>query len=591
MKKSILLVLSFFSFICFAQTSDIKSVIIQLDKSDVEGKSNWVHTEIQRLEHENKDKPKNLSLLRAFQSRLAIRKENFERARNYIEQALENAEKSKDNEALANAYYAQSFYLRYLGINDLSLDYANKALEFLPKDTNYHLEALIYYTLYALYSDWDNIEKMEEYIALCMSAAQKARDYEVMANAYSAKSTIMKLRFQRNRSVALHDSVLYYSKKVEELYRAHPKDISARTYAISAINTANFYFEKWMGNHSAEIRDSILSNLQKVHKTLGRVFDKDEIVANAMGMEAILAMKENRPKQAEQLLQNAYAMLQSHNPPLYYTLTNVCEGLSHLYEGQGDYQKALFYKDKQKAFQDSIYKKQQIENTYKTEALYKNKQIKRELEIAQQTSEARQTRNYLLIAVVVLLSGSLFFLFRYSQQKMKFQREKALRLQQEKAEAEMKIQLEKEEQKRLRAEQELLQLKNQRIEKENLAKSLQIQRKNELLGKIRAEKDLNLQKILREEKRIDESLETSLNEFKSIHPQFFEKLNELSEGRLTPLDQRYCGYLYLNLSTKEIATIFSVEPKSVRMTKYRIKQKLNLAGEQSLEEFLRGLEG
>ncbi|WP_406629794.1 helix-turn-helix transcriptional regulator [Ornithobacterium rhinotracheale] len=96
---------------------------------------------------------------------------------------------------------------------------------------------------------------------------------------------------------------------------------------------------------------------------------------------------------------------------------------------------------------------------------------------------------------------------------------------------------------------------------------------------------------MREEKRIDESLETSLNEFKSIHPQFFEKLNELSEGRLTPLDQRYCGYLYLNLSTKEIATIFSVEPKSVRMTKYRIKQKLNLVGEQSLEEFLRGLEG
>lgn len=92
----------------------------------------------------------------------------------------------------------------------------------MPKDTNYHLEALIYYTLYALYSDWDNIEKMEEYIALCMSAAQKAKDYEVMANAYSAKSTIMKLRFQRNRSVALHDSCALLFEKGRGVVSSSP---------------------------------------------------------------------------------------------------------------------------------------------------------------------------------------------------------------------------------------------------------------------------------------------------------------------------------------------------------------------------------
>lgn len=103
-------------------------------------------------------------------------------------------------------------------------------------------------------------------------------------------------------------------------------------------------------------------------------------------------------------------------------------------------------------------------------------------------------RNYLLIAAILLLIGLLFFLFRYSKQKMKFEKEKALRLEKEKAEAEIKIQLEKEEQKRLRAEQELLQLKNQRIEKENLARSLQIQRKMNFLGKSEQRKILTCKK-------------------------------------------------------------------------------------------------
>ncbi|WP_018676401.1 hypothetical protein [Riemerella columbina] len=573
-----------------AQSTEIKNIIVKLDKADLEGKTEMVDAKIQQLLKDNKYNTKNLALIKAFQGRLATRKEDFENAQGLIDKAFVYAEKSKDSEALAYTNYVQSFYYRYLNINNLSLEYVNKALELLPKNTDYYLESRLFYNLYGLYSDWDNVEKSEEYINLCMQSARKAKDYDMIANAYSAKSTIMRFQYAQSQNPIYQDSVLYYLNQVEVLNTQQPNKISPRTYAISTINTANYYFERWMRRKNSTLRDGILLYLNKTHNALKTVYDKDEILANAMGIEASIAMDEKRWDRAEKLFQNAYTMLLNHKPPLYYTLTNISEGLTQLYTQQGNYQKALYYKEQQKTFQDSIYRKQQIENTYKTEALYKNKQIKRELEITQQTAEARQTRNYLLIAVVVLLSGSLFFLFRYSQQKMKFQRVKALRLQQEKAEAEMKIQLEKEEQKRLRAEQELLQLKNQRIEKENLAKSLQIQRKNELLSKIYAEEDLNLRKILRDEKRIDESLEASLNEFKSIQPQFFEQLNELSGGKLTPLDQRYCGYLYLNLSTKEIATLFSVEPKSVRMTKYRIKQKLNI-GEQSLEDFLQSLKG
>jgi DNA-binding CsgD family transcriptional regulator len=43
------------------------------------------------------------------------------------------------------------------------------------------------------------------------------------------------------------------------------------------------------------------------------------------------------------------------------------------------------------------------------------------------------------------------------------------------------------------------------------------------------------------------------------------------------------------MDTKQIATLLKVEPKSVRMTKYRLKQKLNLEKEEELDEYLRRL--
>lgn len=203
---------------------------------------------------------------------------------------------------------------------------------------------------------------------------------------------------------------------------------------------------------------------------------------------------------------------------------------------------------------------------------------------------------------------------------MKLQAEKQLRLEKEKDEAKalallkekerrllsiqknqmereikMQLRIEKEEQARLVAEQELLQLKNEQMQKEVLASTLQVDRKNKLLEeikeKIRQEgTSFNIERVLKTEKHLDDSIEQTVKEFQDIHPEFFNKLNELSSDKLTPLDLKYCAYLYLKLSTKEIAAIFNVEPKSIRMSKYRIKQKLNLHKDESLEAFLQGLE-
>ena len=62
--------------------------------------------------------------------------------------------------------------------------------------------------------------------------------------------------------------------------------------------------------------------------------------------------------------------------------------------------------------------------------------------------------------------------------------------------------------------------------------------------------------------------------------------NEKSVQKLTSLDLKYCAAIHSKLNTKQISMLFSVEPESVRMSKYRIKQKLNLDKDDDLELFL-----
>ena len=78
-------------------------------------------------------------------------------------------------------------------------------------------------------------------------------------------------------------------------------------------------------------------------------------------------------------------------------------------------------------------------------------------------------------------------------------------------------------------------------------------------------------------------------QIQEIHPNFFKTLNERAVQQLSALDLRYCAYLYLGMDTKQIAHLLHVEPKSVRMTKYRLKQKLGLDSETVLVTYLKSI--
>lgn len=74
--------------------------------------------------------------------------------------------------------------------------------------------------------------------------------------------------------------------------------------------------------------------------------------------------------------------------------------------------------------------------------------------------------------------------------------------------------------------------------------------------------------------------------FETIHPSFALRLKEryplLSEG-----DLKMATYLKMGLSTKVISRMLSIQPDSVKKNRQRLRRRMELESDKSLEEILR----
>ncbi len=76
--------------------------------------------------------------------------------------------------------------------------------------------------------------------------------------------------------------------------------------------------------------------------------------------------------------------------------------------------------------------------------------------------------------------------------------------------------------------------------------------------------------------------------FEKSHPEFFDSLNNLNP-KLTNNDLKLCAYMRLGMTSMEISNLQFIEKKSVEMSKYRLKKKLQLEAEDDLNTFIQNL--
>lgn len=138
-------------------------------------------------------------------------------------------------------------------------------------------------------------------------------------------------------------------------------------------------------------------------------------------------------------------------------------------------------------------------------------------------------------------------------------------------------------------------LKNRELTTNALYHSSRIEILNEIvnsLEKIRnISKDVDLNSYinsLREYINTSETWKEFTNHFEQVNPGLLLKLQK-THPDLTKKDIRFLCYLYMNLSAKEISTIFNITPDAFRKRKQRISDKLNLPKEENLYNYMQNI--
>lgn len=260
----------------------------------------------------------------------------------------------------------------------------------------------------------------------------------------------------------------------------------------------------------------------------------------------------------------------------------------HLYQAaavRGDKAAAQRHFAAFEAAQDSVYGRERSQAIAEVQTRYET-QLKDQA-IAGLTRQNRLQRylTYAALAGVLLLLAVSGLLYNRYQLRS---REKQAVEQQRETERELS-----------RAQQENLQLELDHKNRELATSALFSFQKNELLGELKgkvgelltgADKTQRpqitaIQKTIQSHLQFDDEWEAFQLRFEQVHPRFFEHLQRQFPD-LTPNELKLCAYTRINLSNKEIARLLNINTSSVEMSRYRLKKKLNLDNQTSLNDFI-----
>ena len=155
--------------------------------------------------------------------------------------------------------------------------------------------------------------------------------------------------------------------------------------------------------------------------------------------------------------------------------------------------------------------------------------------------------------------------------------------------------------KELENKQQLMRFNNEKLKQDidNKNRELGIStmsliKKNEFLNSIKEEikgASINEKNLKHVVKIIDRNLNNTDDwnlfeeAFNNADQDFLKKIKS-EHPSLTSNDLRLCAYLRLNLSSKEIAPLLNISPRSVEVKRYRLRKKMNLAHDANLSNYI-----
>ncbi len=477
---------------------------------------------------------------------------------------LANTIKFKDTAGIALAYDFKGTINQNKGYYSIALTNVLKGLKIFEEIGDSIRIADCYIHLGTLENNLGNLQKA---IDFNQKALKIYRDYNDIAYQAEALNNIGVFYMKLNE---LDKALNYYDKSIEKSRQSKSIGLEAATYT----NLGETYFK--------------LNKYKEAIKFLNQSIDKSKTInakrriALAQSKLAKVYYKINNFNRSKNMALSVkqYAIVNEN-----ISLEKIASReLSKAYEKLGNSAKALYQYKLFKKLSDSILNKEKV---IKIEELRIQFDVeKKEREISFQEDEIKilnvKAKNDKLTKTLYgigmfsffAIAGLLYFGFKQRIKKNKIARQK----QEEKYKQEIAF-------KKKELASQTLHL---------VQKNTFIQELRENIEKIKQSPDLfkvefrRLVMLLKKESAEDKDWEIFKSYFTEVHNNFDQKIKSIATD-VSEKEIRLASFLRMNLTTKEIATMFNVLPDSVLKSKYRLKKKLGLKKDQNLASFLNTL--
>ena len=275
----------------------------------------------------------------------------------------------------------------------------------------------------------------------------------------------------------------------------------------------------------------------------------------------------------------------------YPTLDGCLSGLTQLYDITGQTDSAYLYQSKLLALRDSISRANELQKILRLEMGHEIEKYEMELRNAEQRNRTKRLVTAGILIVALCLSTTVCYIL-YNQRR----KERLAKQLKESENKELATRLENEalQNERFQAE---IESQNRELASNALVMNEKKQALHEMANVVEKQcTDGNISKQAATELQQKIKLHIGQNNeweyfricFEKVHPSFFVRMKELFPN-ISETDLRLCAYIRTGMGNKQIATMLALQPDSIKKSRHRLRKKLGLSIETSIEDFLRSI--
>lgn len=521
---------------------------------------------------------------------LLVQQKNKPAAYASLDSAMLYESKATDPLAKGMVWYRNGWLDLVDNEEDMAASKFLKAADYFGQAKEAGYVSLTYHYLASIYSYGADEKRQSDYAEKGYTLALQNGEPDVLNTAYYTMGQHFydQYKLHPQQRPLLDSALYYYNQSIQISDRESGRVLVRSNTAAVALNIANIYFQHF----PPSFKDSVYHYLNK-SEAIATATGLTEILINCYGMRSEYVLQSGNTAEAEQILLAALRQIEASPVKMPRSQSRIYRALSRVAEQRNDPKAALAYMKSYVSSNEEAVNQERTANTQRIDARYRAAQQEQKIRLLEQEAAFTERRNFLYIGLGVAIFAALAFLLISYNYRLKASIRKQELIDMEKEEATLKVKLKEAETNQLLAEQALMRERQERLEKELLAEQLQKQEKSQLMEMLTDKNattgNEQIKRMIKRQQQLDEEYEGHKTDFVEVHSAFFDRLQQQSTDSLTRLDMKYCSYILMGLSTKEISARLGIEPKSIRMARYRIKQKLGLGKDDNLDNFIMSL--